>query len=67
MKCPKCGHNYCDIVAETKTVGKDFSICRGIFGEILCGEGFLCGLSNSRKTDAEAYWVCKKCGYKFKS
>ncbi len=68
MKCPKCGNNYCDMVSDKKTTGTDYSICRGILGEMLFGSsGFICGMSDSRNTNVEAYWVCKKCGYKFKA
>jgi hypothetical protein len=67
MKCPKCGNNYCTITSEKKTTGKDYSIPRGIIGELLCGSlGFMFGFSNSRETKVEAYWVCKKCGHRFK-
>ncbi len=67
MKCPKCGYDYCDLVADSNTTGTDFSIWRGIIGELFFRQGYLFGLSNSRKTDVEAYWVCKECKYKFKS
>ncbi len=68
MKCPKCGNNYCTLVSDTQTTGKDYSLCRGLLGEILFGaDGFVCGISDSRNTKVEAYWVCKKCGYKFKA
>lgn len=68
MKCPKCGNDYCSIVADTKTTGKDYSICWGILGEALLGPGgFICGLSDSRDTKADSYWICKRCGYKFKA
>jgi hypothetical protein len=56
------------MVSEKTTTGKDFSIIRALLGETLCGaEGFVCGFSDSRNTDVEAYWVCKKCKYKFKA
>lgn len=68
MKCPKCGNQYCKIVSDTKVTGKDYSICRGLLGEALFGDtGFICGMSDSRKVNAEAYWVCPKCGYRFKA
>lgn len=67
MKCPKCGNDYCGIVSDTKTTGKDYSICQGILGEAIFGPiGYICGFSDSRVTKVESFWVCKKCGYKFK-
>lgn len=68
MICPKCKNDYCKMTAETKTKGTDYSICGGICGEILFGPaGFACGFSDSRKTEVTAYWVCSKCGYRFKA
>ena len=68
MKCPKCGNDYCNIVSNTKITGKDYSIGRGLLGEAVFGtSGYICGMSDSRDVNVEAYWVCKKCGYKFKS
>lgn len=68
MKCPKCGYNYCNMISETKSKGSDYSIGRGICGEMLFGPyGMACGWSDSRETKVESYWVCKKCGYKFKA
>ena len=66
MKCPSCGNNYCRIIADSKTEGKDYSILSGLFGELLFGSsGFALGFSNSRNTKVETHWICKKCGYKF--
>jgi hypothetical protein len=68
MKCPRCGYNYCDMISEKTTSGKDYSICRGLLGEALCGTfGYICGFSDSRNSNVEAYWVCKKCKNKFKA
>jgi len=68
MKCPKCGYDYCGMLSEAKTTGTDYSICKGLLGEALFGtSGFLCGMSDSRDIKVEAYWVCKRCGYKFKA
>lgn len=68
MKCPKCGNNYCKISSKTETTGKDYFIGRGLCGEILFGPvGFLCGFSDSRDINVEAYWICAKCGYRFKA
>lgn len=68
MKCPKCGNNYCDMVSEKKTSGTDYSICGGLLGEMLCGPaGYMCGFSDSYKTEASAYWICPKCKNRFKT
>lgn len=68
MRCPKCGNDYCKMSSETKITGKDYSIGQGLCGEILFGPaGFLCGFSDSRNVNVEAYWVCAKCGYRFKA
>ena len=37
MKCPKCGNDYCKMSSDTKISGKDYSIGRGICGEMLFG------------------------------
>ena len=67
MKCPKCGNNYCCIEALSKSVGKDYSVGRGFLGEMFFGaSGFVLGMSNSYEVNVDAYWVCKRCGNKFK-
>ena len=68
MICPKCGNDYCKIVTDTEVKGKDFSLARGVAASILfrnTSTGFVAGLSNSRKMEARAYWVCDRCGHKF--
>lgn len=56
------------MVSETKTTGSDYSICLGILGIALFGPlGEICGWTDDRETKVEAYWICKKCGYKFKA
>lgn len=68
MKCPKCGFDYCYMNTNKKVTGKDYSVGKGILGEMLLGSsGFFLGFSDSRETKVDAYWVCKKCGYQFKS
>lgn len=68
MICPKCGNNYCKMTSDTKIKGTDYSILSGLCGEMLLGfAGFICGFSDSRDTDVIAYWVCTKCGYRFKA
>jgi len=66
--CPKCGYNYCNLISETNTKGSDYSICAGALGELFFGPlGMACGWTDNRKSNVDAYWVCKKCGYKFKA
>ncbi|MGN0389814.1 MAG: hypothetical protein ACI4L2_03290 [Wujia sp.] len=68
MKCPKCGSIDCKIVSETKESGRDYSICDGFLGELCLGpSGFICGMTNDRDVDVQTFWVCRKCGCKFKS
>lgn len=48
--------------------GKDYSIGKGIVGELLFGASeFACGFSDSRNTEVSVYWICTKCGFKFKA
>ena len=68
MKCPKCGYAYCDMISETKTTGSDYSLCWGLAGILTFGPlGDLCGWTDNRKMNVKAYWICKKCGYKFQA
>lgn len=68
MKCPRCGYDDCRIIAESETTGSDYSVCKGICGGILLGPlGTICGWTDDRKTETRAYWVCKKCGFKFEA
>lgn len=68
MKCPKCGNDYCKMISKSQTTGTDYSICHGLLGELCLGPaGFMCGFSNSRNKDVDAYWVCEKCGQSFKA
>lgn len=68
MVCPKCKNNYCKMTSEITSTGKDYSVGKGLCGEMLLGPaGFICGFSESRKTSVDAFWVCPKCGYRFKA
>lgn len=67
MNCPKCG-GECHTITDIKTTGKDFyaskaccgMMCFNIFG-VLCGA---CG--KGKQTKSTNYWICGKCGNKFK-
>lgn len=69
MKCPKCGEDNSQIINEVKTTGKDFSAGKGCCGYIIAGPiGILCGACGSgKKTVNKQYWVCNKCGNKWKN
>lgn len=57
VSCPVCGSTDLEIVSDVQGKGASFwKLCLcGIFG--LCGAG---------KTTTTHYWVCRKCGNKFK-
>lgn len=68
MKCKKCGYNYCKITSQTETSGKDYSVMKGLVGTTVFGKaGYILGFSNSTNIDVNAFWICDKCGYKFKA
>ena len=35
MQCPKCGNTNLQIITETETKGKDFSVTKGCCGAVL--------------------------------
>ena len=69
MRCPKCGCGDCRIIVETSTTGKDFSASKGCCGWLLFGQiGLLCGAcGKGKRTRSTSYWVCHRCGKKFKA
>ncbi|KIR03986.1 hypothetical protein P261_02801 [Lachnospiraceae bacterium TWA4] len=69
MICPKCGNQELQVTTETISSGKDFSAGKGICGAILLGPiGILCGAcGKGRKIESTTYWLCPKCGHKFKA
>ena len=66
--CPKCGCANCQAINETNTTGKDFSASKACCGAVLLGPiGIICGAcGGGKKVQNTAYWVCPKCGNKFK-
>lgn len=68
-KCPRCNNENCQIINEVKTEGKDFSASKGCLGALLLGPlGILCGAcGKGKQTTTTNYWVCNKCGYKWKA
>ncbi len=67
MKCPKC-NSECQIITETKTTGKDFSITKAFCGFILFNWlGLLCGAcGKGKQIKTVNYWICNQCGNRFK-
>lgn len=70
--CPQCGNHELQVINETnvQTTGKDFSAGKGCMGYLLFGPlGILCGsCGQGQKTTSTnaTYWVCNKCGKKFR-
>lgn len=69
MQCPKCGNTNLQIITETETKGKDFSVTKGCCGAVLFGWiGILCGAcGKGKRTYSTSYWICPNCGYRFKA
>ncbi len=69
MQCPKCG-GECQVITDTYTKGKDFDGAKACCGTILtCGIiGVICGAcGKGKQTYTDTYWICQKCGNKFKA
>lgn len=57
MNCPRCGSVDLQVISDVQGKGASFwKLC-------LCGFLGLCGTG---KTNTTHYWVCKRCGNKFK-
>ncbi len=70
MVCPNCGNTEnMQAATETTSKGKDFSAGKGCCGAILLGPiGILCGAcGKGKKISSTTYWLCPKCGHKFKA
>lgn len=70
MRCPKCGEDHCIIIEESDTEQKGFGFCKGCCGYLLVGPiGWICGLfgMGEGKTTRRSYWVCHRCGNKFRT
>lgn len=68
IRCAKCGCTDCQPINETETSGGGYNAEGGCCGFLLLGPiGLLCGACGSgAETTNTLYWVCKKCGHKFK-
>ncbi len=70
MKCPKCHSEGCQIITETQTSGKDYSVGKGCCGAMFLQSwfGLLCGFcGEGKKTKTKNFWICHNCGHKFKT
>ncbi len=68
IRCPSCGSTDLTTISETHTSGKDFNSSDACCGYLLCGPlGLLLGVDKKGKQQhTNNFWVCKKCGNKFK-
>lgn len=68
IRCPSCVSNNLSTISETFTEGKDFNSSNACCGYLLCGPlGLLLGVDKKGKQQHTVnYWVCKKCGNKFR-
>lgn len=68
LKCPRCGNRDVQVIQETSTSGKDYSATSGCCGWIFFGPiGLLCGsCGKGKQMKTTSYWLCNKCGNKFK-
>lgn len=70
--CPNCGNHDLQALNHTnvQTHGSDFSATKGCLGFLLFGPlGILCGTCGQGKTTTttnQTFWVCNKCGNKFR-
>lgn len=68
LKCPRCGNPNVQIIQETSTSGKDFHASSSCCGWIFLGPiGLLCGhCGKGKQMKTTSYWICNRCGNKFK-
>ncbi len=57
LHCPRCHNTDLEIISDVKS--------KGVSGTKLFLFGFW-GLAGSGKVKTTHYWICKRCGYKFK-
>lgn len=70
MICPKCGDDHCQVVTETSGSTQGYGAGKGCLGALLFGPlGLACGLCGmgKGKTTSTTYWICSRCGHKFKA
>lgn len=71
--CPHCGNPQLQVFNETntQTTGKGYSSGKGCLGYLLLGPlGLLCGSCGSGQkttTTNTTYWICPKCGNRFRA
>ena len=69
MYCPNCGGD-CQIITDIQSTGKDFSAGKACCGVMLFKGplGLLCGsCGKGKQIHSTHYWICSKCGNKFKA
>ena len=73
MRCPQCKSNNLQVTVETttSTSGGGYSGAKGCLGFLLLGPlGLLCG-SGGKKVNVNTtntnWWICQKCGHKFRN
>ena len=73
MRCPQCKSNNLQVTVETttSTSGGGYSGSKGCLGFLLLGPlGLLCG-SGGKKVKVDTtntnWWICQKCGHKFRN
>ena len=72
MRCRECGSENLQSFRDTnvKTTGKNYSGGQGCLGFLLFGPlGLLCGncgQGQQTQVQQKTYWVCSKCGHKFR-
>jgi len=72
IRCPKCESQNLQVTLETTTTssGGGYSGAKGCLGFLLLGPlGLLCGSGGkkvSSSTEHKNFWICMKCGHKFR-
>ena len=73
FRCPECGNKELQAIVETttNTSGSNYKAGNGCLGLLLFGPlGLLCGLCGAGKqttTTNTTYWICPRCGKRFKN
>lgn len=72
MRCPECENEQLQLLNDTTTTvtGNNYSGGKGCLGYLMFGPlGLLCGsCGQGQKVQAKTkkYWVCSKCGHRFR-
>ena len=60
-KCPKCGYDGCQIISETQTKGKDYSVGKGCCGAMVTLI-LDCAMEPTKRPYTDPYEYCTRCG-----